>query len=70
MLEQLKMLRAKGALPRKQALVIQPRKTFFDKGEKRLKRSKNQLTLNIITAVNTGLIFIFGAGLKHANTVY
>ena len=35
MLEQLKMLRAKRAFPRKQALAIQPRETFFDKGEKK-----------------------------------
>ena len=35
MLEQVKMLRAKRALPRKQALAIQPRETFFDKGEKK-----------------------------------
>ena len=35
MLEQLKMLRAKRAFPRKQALAIQPTEIFFDKGEKK-----------------------------------
>ena len=35
MLEHLKMLRAKRALSLKQALAIQPRETFFDKGEKK-----------------------------------
>lgn len=36
MLEQLKMLRAKRALPLKQALAIQSTETFFDKGEKKV----------------------------------
>ena len=36
MLEHLKMLRAKHALPLKQALAIQPTETFFDKGEKKV----------------------------------
>ena len=35
MLEQLKMLRVKRALPLKQALAIQPTEIFFDKGEKK-----------------------------------
>ena len=35
MLEQLMMLRAKRAFPRKQALAIQPTEIFFDKGEKK-----------------------------------
>ena len=33
--EQLKMLRAKRALPLKQALAIQPTEIFFDKGQKK-----------------------------------
>ena len=36
-----KKLKAKRALPRKQAVAIQPTETFFDNGEKK----ENQLTI-------------------------
>ena len=51
-----KKLKAKRALPRKQALAIQPTETFFDKGEKkayfRLKGPKISWRLNSIIYYN------------------
>ena len=68
MLEQLKMLRAKRAFPRKQALAIQPTEIFFDKRKKkayfRLKGPKISWRLSSIIYCISNFPFVHFLRLK------